>query len=181
MPRVSSSFDITDDQTIVIGVSGAFGPNNTGPTARTSIVGADLYWKWKSPTARQGFPFVSFQTEALARSYDAQAGPDFPSNDVILPSERLKDQGAYFQALWGIKPLLVAGLRAEYATGDAASFLADARADRSRYSPNLTWYPTEFSKLRVQYNFDHRVGIGNANSLWFQIEFLLGAHAAHKF
>ena len=48
-------------------------------------------------------------------------------------------------------------------------------------SPNLTWYPTEFSKFRIQYNYDHRDTIGSDHSLWFQLEFLLGAHAAHKF
>jgi hypothetical protein len=33
----------------------------------------------------------------------------------------------------------------------------------------------------MQYNYDHRSGIGRDHSLWFQFEFLLGAHAAHKF
>ena len=32
-----------------------------------------------------------------------------------------------------------------------------------------------------QYNYDDRKGIGTDHSLWFQFEFLLGAHAAHKF
>ena len=45
----------------------------------------------------------------------------------------------------------------------------------------MTWFPTEFSKFRLQYNYDHRVGIGYDHSLWMQFEFLLGAHAAHKF
>ncbi|MDB6122515.1 MAG: hypothetical protein JWQ71_1508, partial [Pedosphaera sp.] len=50
-----------------------------------------------------------------------------------------------------------------------------------RISPNLTWYPSEFSKIRLQYNFDHRNGIGDDHSVWMQFEFLLGTHAAHKF
>jgi len=55
------------------------------------------------------------------------------------------------------------------------------RAQRWRLSPNLTWYPTEFSKIRLQYNYDKRSGIGSDHSVWLQFEFLLGAHAAHKF
>ena len=55
------------------------------------------------------------------------------------------------------------------------------RADRNRWSPNVTWYPSEFSKLRLQYNYDDRPGIGRDHSVWVQFEFLLGAHAAHKF
>ena len=52
---------------------------------------------------------------------------------------------------------------------------------RWRVSPNLTWYPSEFSKVRLQYNYDDRRGFGDDHSVWLQFEFLLGAHAAHKF
>jgi len=45
----------------------------------------------------------------------------------------------------------------------------------------LTWYPTEFSKFRLQYNYDDRRDFGTDHSVWLQFEFLLGAHAAHKF
>jgi len=55
------------------------------------------------------------------------------------------------------------------------------RTGRWRISPNLTWYPTEFSKIRLQYNLDERNDIGTDHSVWLQFEFLLGAHGAHKF
>jgi len=48
-------------------------------------------------------------------------------------------------------------------------------------SPNLTWFPSEFSKIRLQYNHDQRRHIGVDHSIWLQFEFVLGAHAAHKF
>jgi hypothetical protein len=180
VPRLSTSIDLTSTQTVLLGGSAAFGPNNAGPDANTQVYGLDLYWKWKSPTAGQGFPFVSFQTEVLERRYHA------PERDAIvgvaiLPAITLRDRGAYAQLLWGIKPLIVAGLRGEFVDAQPAGFNSDLRADRYRISPDLTWYPTEFSKFRVQYNYDHRSGIGVDHSLWFQLEFLLGAHAAHKF
>ena len=100
---------------------------------------------------------------------------------ITLPAETLRDRGAYAQVLWGMKPLLVAGLRGEFANGDDASFDSELRAARYRVSPNVTWYPSEFSKVRVQYNYDHRQGLGADHSVWMQVEFLLGAHAAHKF
>ena len=53
--------------------------------------------------------------------------------------------------------------------------------DRWRASLAVTWYPTEFSKLRLQYNYDDRSFFEDANSIWLQFEFILGAHAAHKF
>jgi len=181
VPRAATSFDLTATQTLLVGVSGAFGPNNSGPDAGTQVYGADLYWKWKSLKAHQGFPFVSFQAEALTRRYAAAQRASALDSTLLLPAETLRDRGAYAQILWGIKPLLVAGLRGEFASGDDTPVDSDLRATRYRVSPNLTWYPSEFSKLRVQYNYDHREGLGVDHSVWLQCEFLLGAHAAHKF
>jgi hypothetical protein len=181
VPRLAASFDLTETQTLLVGVSGAFGPNNSGPRAETQVYGADVYWKWKSLTAHQGFPFVSFQSEAMARRYDAAQRVSAADTTVAFPAEILKDRGMYAQVLWGIKPLLVTGLRGEFASGDPAAYDAPSRVNRYRVSPNITWYPTEFSKLRLQYNYDHREGLGADHSVWMQVEFLLGAHAAHKF
>ena len=181
VPRVSSSFDLSDTQTLLVGASAAFGPNNSGPAARTQIYGVDAYYKWKPATAQAGFPFVSFQSEAMTRRYGA-AERAIASGDVAsLPKETLRDHGAYAQVLYGIRPRIVAGLRGDFANGVDAAFAAPLRADRYRVSPNFTWYPTEFSKVRLQYNYDDRKGIGSDHSLWVQFEFLLGAHAAHKF
>ncbi|HEU5218001.1 MAG TPA: hypothetical protein VFU23_05045, partial [Gemmatimonadales bacterium] len=163
------------------GVSAAFGPNNSGPDARSTVFGADVYWKWKSATAHQGFPFVSFTSEVLFRRYGAAARTLAGQPSVELPAETLHDRGMYSELLYGVKPRVVVGLRGEFASGDAGAFTSDLRTDRYRFSPNLTWYPSEFSKFRIQYNYDHRSDFGVDHSLWMQFEFLLGAHAAHKF
>jgi len=178
VPRISSSFDVADSQTIVAGLSGAVGPNDTGSDARTEIIGGDLYWKWKRANADAGFPFVSWQTEALAQWFHAGADP---AQDI--PSETLRDWGVYSQVLWGFKPRWVAGLRAEYATGNSSAYDLDDpfRGERTRIAPVLTFYPSEFSKIRVQYNYDHGEIFGDAHSIWLQMEFLLGAHGAHNF
>ncbi len=181
VPRIASSFDLSDTQTLLVGASAAVGPNNSGPTARTQIYGVDAYYKWKPATAQAGFPFVSFQSEAMTRRYGAAERALATGDVATLPKETLRDHGAYAQVLYGIKPRIVAGLRGEFANGVDAAFAAPLRADRYRISPNFTWYPTEFSKVRLQYNYDDRKGIGSDHSLWVQFEFLLGAHAAHKF
>lgn len=181
IPRVTASFDLNDTQTLLLGASGAFGPNNSGPRARTSIYGADLYWKWKSPTASAGFPFVAVQSEYMLRNYDAARRYSVENATAVLPSETLRDNGAYAQVSWGIKPRIIAGLRGEFVDGDPAAFVVLDRQHRTRVSPNLTWFPTEFSKFRLQYNHDDRRGLGADHTLLVQFEFLLGAHAAHKF
>jgi hypothetical protein len=89
----------------------------------------------------------------------------------------------YSQVLWGFKPRWVVGLRGEYADGNSGAYDANDvfRGQRTRLSPDLTFYPSEFSKIRLQYNYDHGELFGTEHSIWMQVEFLLGAHGAHKF
>ena len=180
VPRLASSFELTDNQTLVVGASAAFGPNDTGANAQTQIYGVDVYWKWKPADADAGFPFVSWQTELLYRRFEAGADPLAPTP---LPNETLRDWGAYSQVVWGFKPRWTAGLRGEYASGNSAVNDANEvfRGERTRVSPALTFFPSEFSKIRLQYNYDHGELFGDEHSIWLQIEFMLGAHAAHKF
>lgn len=176
--RLLNGFDLSDNTSVNLGFSGAWGPNASGLTASTRIVGGDLYVKWQPPYTQRGFPFVSWQTEVIGRRYTA-GDPGDPSREI------LKDWGLYSQVLWGFRPGWVAGVRFDHAdasggAGRSADFLRDRR---QRLSPNLTWYPTEFSKLRLQYNHDwapHLAG-GSADALWLQVEFAIGSHLAHIF
>lgn len=178
VPRLASSFDLTDQQTLVVGASAAFGPNETGGSARTEIYGADIYWKWRPSNSQGGFPFVSWQTEFLYQAFEAEADPG-----LGLPAETLCDWGLYSELLWGFRKRWVAGLRGEYANGDEGAFdsLDVYRGERTRLSPVLSFYPSEFSRVRLQYNYDHGALFGTEHSVWLQLEFLLGAHGAHRF
>jgi len=185
------------------------GGQGAGETV-TQIYGLDLTWKWKPARQQGGFPFVLLQAEGMFRKYDAGRfdwdedgdGAVSPGEVVdvgtalpaVLQGETLTDYGFYTQALYGFKKGWVAGLRFDYVDGERADYEranlsldGDAlgsdpeRAMRWRLAPSLTWYPTEFSKVRLQYNYDDRDGVGVDHSVWLQLEFLLGAHAAHKF
>jgi hypothetical protein len=209
-PRYAVSFDVTESQTLLLGASAAFGPNASGGQdagdTETQIYGVDLTWKWKSPTHSGGFPFVMWQTEAMVRRYEVgefdwtgeeEGGIiDADTGDpAVLAGETLVDYGAYTQLLYGFRKGWVAGLRFDYLWAEEADYekrnLIDLdfepigpdplRRDRWRISPNITWFPTEFSKVRLQYNYDDRQGIGRDHSVWLQFEFVLGAHGAHKF
>lgn len=211
-PRLAMSFDLTDEHTLLLGASAAFGPNNSGSggDTRTQIYGVDAYWKWKPARAHGGFPFVSWQAEMLLRRYELGAF-DWDENGngaldpgeladpatglpALLGRETLTDWGFYTQWLYGFHKGWVAGLRFDYVSGETADYERrrltingaplgrdPLRNRRWRLAPNLTWYPTEFSKLRLQYNYDDRRDLGVDHSVWLQAEFVLGAHAAHKF
>jgi hypothetical protein len=223
--RYTLSFDLSSTQTILIGGSGAWGPNDSGDPGNdtsTQIYGIDLLWKWKPGVQQRGFPFLAWQTEAMLRRYEAGAynwdqagnlgdgdGNGFPDDGLLvdpvsglpaaLESETLTDYGVYSQLLYGFSRGWVAGFRCDYVWGDKGDYeqvswlVANnagggtpagrdpTRNTRLRLSPNLTWYPTEYSKLRLQYNYDDRHDIGVDHSVWLQFEFSLGAHAAHRF
>ena len=139
-PRLAMSFDLTDSQTLLIGASGAFGPNSSGGSGdtMTQIYGVDLYWKWKPATAHGGFPFLSWQTEAILRRYElgrfnwdengnglADEGevvdPD-TGLPAVLGRETVTDYGFYSQVLWGFRKGWVAGLRWDCIFGERADY-----------------------------------------------------------
>jgi hypothetical protein len=183
VPRYTASFDLSDTQTILLGASGAFGPNGTGEDGRTRIYGVDGFWKWKPTNAFNGFPFVKVQGELMRRSADVAAqglGAPVSQAFTVLPATTFTDWGGYMQVSWGYALRHVIGLRLDRVAGDEGD--DPSLASRWRLSPALTWFPTEFSKIRLQYNFDRSdLFPHDEHSLWLQLEFLLGAHAAHKF
>ena len=183
IPRWENSVDLSPTQVVLAGVSGAFGSNETGANSRTQIYGGDLLYKWKSANAEGGFPFVKWQTEFMYRRFEAGRG----MNESFPVAETFDDWGLYSQVLWGFKKGWVAGIRGDYYDAEDSRFTDDLdRQSRSRISANLTWYPTEFSKIRLQYNHDFLedtffLAGRDVDSVFLQFEFILGAHGAHKF
>ena len=197
--RWVNGFDLADTWTGQVGLSGLFGPNATGSAGETWIYGADWVLKWTPLSSDRGFPFVRIEGELMQRRYDAAAffGCTDPDEDpclspVSLASETLDDWGGYLQALWGFRRGWSAGLRGEYATGSGGNdaeigYARDEdpfRDNRTRISPLLVYQPSEFSRIRLQYNLDHADFLDAANDahgVWLGFEFLFGSHPAHAF
>src|SRR5215468_10260828 len=183
IPRFENSFNLSDTQTVLVGASGAFGSNETGANSRTQIYGADLLYKWKSARAEGGFPFVKWQTEVMYRRYEAGHG----ANDSFPVAETFHDWGLYSQVLWGFKKGWVAGVHGDVVQMQNSQYTDDLdRQSRWRLTADLTWYPTEFSKIRLQYNQDFLeenffLSAREVESVFLQWEFILGSHGAHKF
>lgn len=202
-PRYAAAFDLTDTHMIMLGVSAALGPNNAGTDTRTEIYGLDFTWRWKSRAHHGGFPFLMFRSEALWRRAGADAySNDFNSNGTLdpdepdvfgdgtvrtLPAESVEDWGLYAQLVWGFKKGWVAAIRGDYVTGAGTTeyeclYGPDPdRTRRWRLSPALSWYPSEFSRIRLQYNLDEHRALGTEHSVWLQLQFTIGEHGVHKF
>jgi hypothetical protein len=196
--RADNAFDVNRCTTVKVGASATFGPNATGTDGYTWIYGADLLVKYKPVNNFRGWPFLAWQSEIMFRDYRAdgffdEVDPLDPTDDVLIPGDTLHDWGFYTQLLYAFEHPWIAGIRYEYAsgsgrgydpeTGDVVSRSEDPyRDDRHRLSALITYHPSEFSRLRLQYNFDVASHLDSeAHSIWFGIEFLFGKHPAHVY
>jgi hypothetical protein len=211
LARWANSWDFSPETTALLGLSGLYGPNDTGNDGKTWIYGLDFTLKWRPQTNFRGWPFVVWQTEIIKRDFtadryvagtasDGDGGDDGHDHgddgdavefDEDLPSDVLRDFGGYTQVLYGFRPGWATGLRFEYASGSGPSVIDGSmgrraedpdRADRFRFSPLLAWWPTHFSRLRLQYNLDWSDQLNDTeHTFWLGAEILYGAHAAHSY
>lgn len=172
------------------GLSGGFGPNATGENGSTRIYGADFFLKWKPAHTDGGWPWVAWQTEGVYRDYHAddqvQTVDDGMGGfvSVSLPSHRYVDWGLYSQVVYGFARPWSVGARVDYADSDGIYAGSYWRASLA-----LTYFPSEFSRIRLQLQYDDIEGLhsefpgdSDANfSVWLGFDFSLGKHGAHKF
>lgn len=167
-------FELHADWSLAVGASGAFGPNSTGRDNRTDVFGGDLYLKYR-PITRASSTIVSLQTEWLLRRRQ-------------VPEDLLYDLSSYTQLFWRFAQRWGTAARWEY--GSPAEGVTGAALDpldpdwteaRQRVSANVTFWPSEFSRLRLQGSRDE---FGELDPIWaafLAAEFVVGAHGAHAF
>lgn len=181
--------DLSSAWSAQLGLALLYGPNSTGADGETWIYGADLLTKWRPAQNFRGWPFLIWQTEIMNRDYKVD-----PSNPNFVPGEtddRLRDWGLYTELLYGFKYQWSAGFRFEYATGsgngEEPRDVDPFRSDRYRVSPLLTYHPSEFSRVRLQYNYDNAEYLKTedrsqeVHSVWLGFEYILGAHPPHEY
>ncbi len=166
-------WDLTDRWSLLVGGSAAVGPNGTGPTARTDIGGGDLTLKWTPNGASRRA--MRLQAEWLARRRQT-------------PGALLSDHGGYVYALWQWNRRWQTALRYEYGspTRDAQGRIVaddldpDWIGERHRAALAGTFRPSEFSRLRLQFNHDIMTWRPEpVSGVMLTAEFAVGAHAAH--
>ncbi|SCZ56282.1 TonB-dependent receptor [Thiohalomonas denitrificans] len=109
--------------------------------------------------------------------------------EVIGAGRRFTQDGFYIQGLYGIAPRWQAGLRYDR-TGlfenvkESGGTTLEEYDDSDRWTAALSWTPSEFSRLRLQYSIADMSVEGERdsfNTLYLQYTMSLGAHGAHKF
>ncbi|TVR03990.1 MAG: zinc-regulated TonB-dependent outer membrane receptor [Deltaproteobacteria bacterium] len=162
-------FPFSDSTSLLWGLSTQFGPNASGLGNRTAIYGTDLYLRYR-PIASANRASLSLQTEWLVRSRQ-------------VPDDVLQDLGGYAQLVWQPRIRWETGLRYEFTSGVEDDPL-DPEEDRERHrlAAQLTYYPSHFSRIRLQPFVD--VPTWRADPIFgsfLALEVLVGAHGAHAF
>ncbi|MFY9314350.1 MAG: hypothetical protein WAO95_02175 [Burkholderiales bacterium] len=146
------------------GVSVLRGPNASGRTTGTQVLGADFLLRTRGRENTDGAPAFSWHAEWLARRYEG-GDPGDPTREI------LRDAGWSSQCLYAPGPHLRVGLRLDRAAGSGGDFGDPERDARRRSAVLFMWQPREDLSLRVQLNrvSTPQVEFGRARILVFQL------------
>jgi hypothetical protein len=145
------------------------------------FLGAEGIWRYDS--GRQyGERDVTLVGEYFYRVKDLDG-----TTSAMPPAMRVSRQdGIYVQAVYGIAPRWTVGGRADAIGRRNRLETPLGRAESpssSRVALDVTFDPTEFSRLRVQYNHG-RIWSGQRETyhqMYVQFQMSLGVHGAHRF
>ena len=156
-------------------------------TGDSRIRALDLVYKW-APLGNPRQRHVKFALEVFDRNEQGQVTL---LNSSPLETTRYQgDQSGWYASLvYKFRPHWRSGLRLERLHSDnsgADSGVLDEAAltspakDPERASVMLEWIPSEYSRIRLQYNDDRSAALDD-KQLLLQYTFSLGAHGAHVF
>ncbi len=197
---IRSSFDI-DEASILFGISNAVGKTridqgfsssvDTGNavTANTDIAGADLTVKYSLDAVR----FIGLQSEYM---YRVMNGTEYTRESFggVLPQILNKhNSGFYAQLVAKLDQLWEIGVRYDLLMQNDVSLTGIDQhmpSDLPRFSAMIEYNPTEFSRLRLQFDRDESRSLPVSGGGWseqpymqviLQANLTIGAHGAHAF
>ena len=159
--HLKNFWDLTDNATLEVGMSGVTGSNDAGFT--TVIGGVDLTYKWK-PLQFNTYQSLVLQAEALW------------SNKKVSTHEKVKSWGMYGLATYQLSKRWFLTGRFDYSNKpDNALFVERA------YSGTLGWYATEFQKVELEFKAATSNAFADTWQLVLRSVFVIGAHGAHAY
>jgi hypothetical protein len=159
--HLKNFWDLTDNATLELGLSGVAGPNDSAYSS--AIGGVDVTYKWK-PVQFNTYQSFVLQAEALW------------SDKKVSTARKVKSWGMYTLATYQLDKRIFLTGRFDYSnTPDNSSYVERA------YSGTLGWLATEFQKVEVQFKAtDTNIG-SHRNELLLRSVFVIGAHGAHAY
>lgn len=191
---VKSSFDISNF-TVLAGASGIYGTSRIdhGIGNDTKVAGdhgfyGKTYMAIGDITIRYDFnsyQYIYLQTEYIYRNQDG----DLYSYDGSINSKSnfdAKQSGLYTQVVARLNQLWRIGLRYDLLAQNDVNTHHHLTNNLPRYSSMIEYNPSEFSRFRLQYNYDKSLysesGTNKPNhEIIVQANITIGAHGAHSF
>lgn len=160
-------------------------PSFTGDSKISSL---DLVYKW-APNGNPSSRNFKFQFEYFDRQEDGtitmlNSGPP----EEVSTYDGQQD-GWYAQGIYQFQPHWRTGLRYDRLDSDnkgsdmdvlAEAGLDDENHTPERYSAMLEWLPSEYSRIRLQFNRDDSYEDAD-NQVFLQYTHSLGSHGSHQF
>ncbi len=181
-----ASFDFGDDSTILFGPSVLTGNTKTNSVAKgteftgtSTLYDIEFTYKWKPSKVRS---FI-LQSEYMLR--DQKGDLLNTALSAVAPLKRSQD-GAYIQGIYQIERWRI-GARYDLLEIFKNQYLLSGSEQAFGEKPwratgDLEFNLTEFSRIRLQYNYDRSASDGRTNNeVFVQLILGIGAHAAHPF
>jgi len=174
-------------------------PGDTRDTfnGSSNLLLGDFVWKW-SPNGNATQRYFKFQSEYFYRDESGNVAVENDGNNGLMDYDGTQ-HGWYAQGVYQFMAHWRAGLRYDRLSADNdfdvtslggfpnSQAVIDASGMDSfgyhphRWSVMMDWSPSEFSRLRLQYEHDESL-INQVNNAWtLQYIMGLGAHGAHEF
>jgi hypothetical protein len=169
--------DGDDDEDIEVHLEGLDGD--------ADLWGVDLVYKYSRGGA-YGRGDLKLQTEYLRSIKDLSIrSSEHP--EIVGSSRKLTTDGLYAQAVYGFAPRWTAGLRYDVLglTNEVSGGGGADYGSSDRWTFDVTWNLTEFSRLRAQYAYNNILEGADErerfDAVYLQFLMSLGAHGAHAF
>jgi hypothetical protein len=192
--HMANFFDVSDSLGVSLGASFATGSNASGPDERSNLYGVDFFAKYR-PLRDNPYQEFSVQSEFMWRQAET-------------PEEELEDYGFYAEAIYRFAKRWNTGIRFDLTDTNTpiteedeggvgveqAGLSQVVRQEEEeeegmlgllgrayRISPMLTFSPSEFSRIKLEYDYLNQNYGPNQHAVFLQFQFAIGAHGAHPY
>ncbi len=161
LAHLKNFFDLNDNTTLEIGVTGLKGPNGE-PGGNTQMLAADFTFKWK-PLQRNRTKSFEFLSEFLVSKRQRDSG-------------EVTSLGIYAFARYQLARRWFLGAMYDY-----AEYPESDQFNRKAYSGILQFHASEFEKVEIQYRHNRGNFFDDFHEFKIRSVFVIGAHGAHRY
>ena len=189
--HAANFFELSESLGVSLGGSFATGSNGTAPGNRSNLYGIDFYAKYR-PLKDNPYQELKLQSEFMYLYAETS-------------EETLENWGCYGQMVYRFSKRWDTGFRFGIIDtntpvqevdeeGETSSIFIATRGEKEevegmlglmgrtyRISPMITFSPSEFSQIRLEYDYLNQSFAENQHALFLQFQYAIGAHGAHPF